>query len=80
MSDVSLMISVGELARRSNVSNRTFRRYLLARGVRPVGHGVLLADIRNRWPELYAGLMATLQAAPACPGCGTTMVCECPVC
>lgn len=80
MSSVPLMVPLAELATRTGKDRRTIYRWLRRKGVIPQGRGVMLVDLRAKWPPMYSALMLALAGPPPCPGCGAPTRCECTVC
>ncbi len=75
-----LMIPLGELARRCGRDRSTVYRWLRKKGVNNQGQGVLLYELRVKWPAMYSALMLAFVGPPPCPQCGGPTRCECKVC
>ena len=80
MSELSLMVTVAELSRRTQRSKPTIRRYLKRKHIVLQGHSIMLIDLRTRWPAMYNSLVLAIQGPPPCPACGVPTECECPAC
>jgi hypothetical protein len=75
----SIMVPLSELQRRSGRDRRTIWRWLKRKGIRTEGRGVMVTELRTKWPELLDAL-GLRQGPPPCPDCGAPTVCECSVC
>ena len=75
-----LLVTTAELARRTERSPRTVRRWLKRKGVPYHGQGIILLELQRRWPTMYAAFTASMQVPIPCPGCGSPTDAVCPVC
>jgi hypothetical protein len=55
-------------------------RWLRRKGIRPHGRGVLLSDVKAKWPELHAALTLGTPTSTPCPDCGAPTHTACTVC
>ncbi len=80
---IPFMVPMSEIRKRSGVRRETVSRWLKKKGVRTEGRGVLMSELKARWPGMYLSIVQAMAGAielPPCPGCGGPTRCRCLVC
>ena len=80
---VPFMVPLSEIRKRANVTRMTVYRWLKKKGVRTESKGVLMSELKTRWPGMYLSIVQATAGAfdlPPCPGCGGPTRCRCLVC
>jgi hypothetical protein len=82
LAEGALLVPLAELTRRSGRDRKTVYRWLRRYGVRTEGRGVLLSDLKAKWPPMYNALLLAqaLKDKQVCPDCGGRTCIECTIC
>lgn len=79
MSNDAILVDLSEIQRRSGRDRRTIWRWFKRKGIKTHGRGVMVTELREKWPDLLRAL-GLERSSPPCPDCGAPTVCECSVC